>query len=81
LLSGFGYEVTEDQLAGLISAVDVDGTGDLNFDEFTTVVILLLAANAEEGEAEAGSEEVPVEEAAEVVAAEVEAAEVVVVAE
>jgi len=53
LFKQLGYDLTVEFIAGLVSQVDVDGSQDLSFDEFVTLLVLVLEAlkSAEEEEA------------------------------
>jgi calmodulin len=50
LFSQLGYDVTPEIIAELISKVDVDGSQNLSFDEFVTLLVLVIeASSAQEG--------------------------------
>lgn len=45
LLRQLGYNASEEQLAQLVAVVDDDSSGNLNFDEFVRLIVLLLQSS------------------------------------
>lgn len=50
LFTAIGHPIPEDVLKSLLSTVDTDNNGTLDFNEFATLLCLFMAAASEEGE-------------------------------